>query len=66
LRNDEQFILIVLSKLGESYSVSVSTFYSTRDALGQGFVMPTFDAFVVQLTHEHDKHIQMGALGSKN
>ena len=56
----------VLPKLGELYSVFVSTFYSTKDALGPNFVMPTFDAFVVQLTHEHDKHIQMGALGSKN
>jgi len=27
--------------------------------------MPTFDAFVEQFTHEHDKLIQMGALAPK-
>ena len=54
-KKDEQLIYAVLSKLGESYSVFVSTFYSTRDALGQTFVMPTFDAFAERLTREQDK-----------
>ena len=44
----------------------VSTFYSTRDALGQAFVMPTFDAFAERLTREQDKLIQMGSLSSIN
>ena len=60
----EQLIYAVLSKLGESYSVFVSTFYSTRDALGEAFVIPTFDSFVERLTHEKDKIIQMGCLSS--
>ena len=33
-KKDEQLIFTVLSKLGESYLVLVSTFYSSRDALG--------------------------------
>ena len=42
----------------------VSTFYSTRDALGQAFVMPTFDAFAERLTREKDKLIQKDSLSS--
>jgi len=57
--------LFVLSKLGLSYSVLVSTFYSIWDALSPNFAMPTFDAFVELITRELDKLIQMGALGSK-
>ena len=33
-KKDEQLIYAVISKLGESYSIFVSTFYLTRDALG--------------------------------
>ena len=57
---------IVYGKTSTSIISTVSTFYSTKDALGPNFVMPTFDAFAKRLTCEKDKLIQMGALGSKN
>ena len=45
-KKDEQLILLVLSKLGEHYSMFVYTFYLTKDALGTNFVMHSFDIFV--------------------
>ena len=41
-----------------------STFYATKDALGTQFIMPSLDDFVVNLTQEQDKLIQMGTLKS--
>ena len=61
---DDQLILSVLSKLGPDYSVFVSTFYSTKSALGATWKMPSLDSFVTDLTREQDKLIQMGALKS--
>ena len=42
----------------------VSTFYSTRNASGQAFAMPSFNDFAERLTCDQDKHIQMGSFGS--
>ena len=44
----------------------VSTFYATKGALGTQFTMPSLDDFVVNLTWERDKLIQMGTLKSSN
>jgi len=45
-------ILSILSKLGLDYSIFVSTFYATRDALGTRFTIPSFDDFASSLTRE--------------
>ena len=42
----------------------VSTFYATKGALGTQFTMPSLDDFVVNLTRQLDKIIQMGTLKS--
>ena len=63
-KKDEQLILSILSKLSSKYSMFVSTFYATKGALGTQFTMPSLDDFVVNLTQEQDKLIQMGTLKS--
>jgi hypothetical protein len=59
---DDQEIMAILSKLKAPFDIFVSTFYSTRDALGANYKMPTFELFCEQLTCEQDKLLHMGAL----
>ena len=40
---DEKLILSILSKLGPKYSIFVSTFYATMDALGSAYKMPSLN-----------------------
>jgi hypothetical protein len=61
---EEQLILSILSKLGPQYSMFVSSFYTTKLAMGTTWKMPSLDAFVVTLTQEQDKLVHMGALKS--
>lgn len=63
-KKDEQLILSILSKLSFEYSVFVSTFYATKDALGSQFKMQYLDDFATSLIWEKDKLIQMGTLKS--
>lgn len=58
----EQFILSILSKLGPESSVFLSSFHTTRIAMGQTWKMPSMDDFIESLIHEQNKLIQMGAL----
>ena len=51
-KDDEQLILPILSELGHEYSIFVSTFYATMDALGSAYKMPSLDEFLAQLTRE--------------
>ena len=44
-KDDEKLILSILSKLGPKYSIFVSTFYATMDALGSAYKMPSLDEF---------------------
>ena len=62
-KEDDQLILSILSKLGADYSVFVSTFHSVKLST-PNWKMPTLDAFIESLTHEHDKLIQMGIIRS--
>ena len=49
-KDDEQLILSILSKLGPKYSIFVSTFYATMDALDSAYKMPSLVKFSSQLT----------------
>ena len=48
-KDNSQMVLSNLSKLGLDYNIFVSTFYSTRLALGASYKMPTLDVFVASL-----------------
>ena len=60
-KEDDQLILAILSKLSAHYSVFVSTF-QTLKLTTPNWKMPTLDAFIESLSHEHDKLIQMGII----
>ena len=62
-KEDDQLILAILSKLGADYLFFVSTFHS-RNLTTPNWRMPTLNAFIESLTHEHDKLIQVGIIRS--
>lgn len=51
-KKDSQLILSILSKLGPTYSMFVSTFYAMKSALGNDYTMPSLDQFANKLTKE--------------
>ena len=62
-KDEDQLILAILTKLNLDYSVFVSTFQTVR-LTTPNWKIPTLDAFIESLTHEHDKLIQMGIIRS--
>ena len=60
-KEDDKLILSILSKISADYLVFVSNFQSVR-LTTPNWKMPTLDAFIESLTHEHDKLIQMGII----
>ena len=57
-KEDDQLILVILSKLGADYSVFVSTFHSGK-LTTPNWRIPTLNALIESLIDEHDKLIQM-------
>ena len=53
-------ILSILSKLVLDYNIFVSTFHSTKLALGTSYKMHTLDVFVASILQEKDNFSQMG------
>lgn len=45
-KNEEKFILSVLSKLGPEYSLFVSSFYTTKLSMGKTWKIPSMDDFI--------------------
>ena len=62
-KEDDQLILVILSRIGENYSFFVSTFHYVKLST-PNWKMPTLDSFIESLTQEHDKLIQMGIIRS--
>ena len=68
-KEDGSLIYSILAKLGTAYSVFVSTFHSTREALisqGTPYKSPYFDAFCDFLIREQDKFLQLGLINTGN
>ena len=49
---DDQCIYFILAKLGSAYSVFVSNFYATREALMSGYKKPSLESFCDSLMRE--------------
>ena len=62
-KEDDQLILSIISKLSADYSVFVSNFQIVK-LTTPNWKMPTLDAFIEPLSHEHDKLVQMGIIRS--
>ena len=64
-KEDDQFILSILSKLGADYSLFVSTFY-VGNITTPGCNIPSLNSFIESLTSKHDKLSQMGIIRSSH
>ena len=68
-KEDGSLIYSILAKLGPTYSVFVSTFHSTREALisqGTAYKPPSFDAFCNYLLGEQEKILNLGIINTRN
>jgi hypothetical protein len=65
-KSDDECILLILSKLKGPYHIFSSAFYSTMDALGSDFKMPSFELFCERLAKEKSKLTQLDVLSSSN
>jgi hypothetical protein len=61
---EENCIYIILSKLGNAYSMFVSTFYATREALGTAYKNPSLESFFDSLILEKYKLVQLGVVNT--
>ena len=52
-------IYVILAKIGSAYSIFVSTFYATREALGTAYKNPSLESFCDALIREKDKLMQL-------
>jgi hypothetical protein len=52
----------ILVKLGSAYSIFVSTFHFTREALGDAYTSPNLEAFFDSLIREKDKLLHFGVI----
>ena len=65
-KDEDQLILLVLSKLGPEYSVFVSSFQASK-LTQEKWKIPPLNDFIATLTQEKAKLVQMGAIKhSKN
>ena len=68
-KEDGNLIYSILAKLGPAYSIFVSTFHSTREALisqGTAYKSPSFDAFCDSLIREQEKLLHLSLINTGN
>lgn len=65
-KKDGECIFLILSKLKGHFQVFASTFYASRDALGDKFQMPSFEIFCDRLIQEQTKLKQLDVLSSSS
>jgi hypothetical protein len=65
-KEEEQFILLILSKLGLEYSIFVSSFQTSK-LTQEKWKMPPLNDFIVELTQDKSNLVQIGTIKcSKN
>jgi len=58
-------IYLILSKLGSTYFVFVSTFYAMREALGEeDYEKPNLESFCASLIREEYNLVQFGVINT--
>ena len=64
-KKDKQCIYHILSKLGPTYSIFVSTFYSMKESLiAASYQEPSLESFCDSLIREKDKLIHLGIINN--
>jgi hypothetical protein len=61
---DDQCIYVILANIGSAYSIFVSTFHSTREALGVTYKPPSLESFCDSLIREQDKLLHLGVINT--
>jgi hypothetical protein len=56
---DDRCIYVILTKFGSAYSVFVSNFYASREALGSAYKEPSLESFCDSPIQEKDKIVQL-------
>jgi hypothetical protein len=59
---DDKCIYVIFVKFGGAYYVFVSTFYSTRETLGDSYTKPYLETFCDSLIREQDKILHLGVI----
>jgi hypothetical protein len=59
---EDRCIYVILAKIGSGYIVFVSTFYSTREALGSYYKEPSLEYFCDSMIQEQYKLVQLGLI----
>jgi hypothetical protein len=62
--DEDHCIYLIMSELGTSYSVSVSTFYAMQEALGAAYQKLSLENFCDALIREQDKLVQLGVINT--
>ena len=57
--DEERCIYIILDKLGSAYSIFVSIFYATKEALGTAYKKPSLESFCDALIREKYNLVQV-------
>jgi hypothetical protein len=67
-KNDDRCIYAILGKIGSAYSsaysIFVSTFHSTKEALWVAYKPPTLEVFYDYLIREQDKLLHFGVINN--
>jgi hypothetical protein len=61
---EDRCIYVILAKLGSAYSIFVSTFYATKEALGSAYQKPSLESFCDALIREQYKLFQLGLIST--
>jgi hypothetical protein len=62
--DEDRCIYLILSKLGNAYSMFVSTFYAIQEVVGAAYQKPTLENFCDSLIREQDKLVQLGVINT--
>jgi len=61
---DDRCIYVILAKIGTTYSMFVTTFYSTREYIGDSYQKPSLESFCDPLIKEKEKLLHLGVINT--
>jgi hypothetical protein len=62
--DEDHCIYLILSNIGNAYSMFVSTFYTMQEALGVAYKKPSLGNFCDSFIREQDKLVQLGVINT--
>ena len=62
--SEDRCIYVILAKLGSAYSIFVSTFYATKEALGSAYQKPSPESFCDALIRDQYNLVHLGVINT--